>query len=371
MRKNTILIIFGTRPEAIKFAPIILEAQNHTGLKCLVCNTAQHRDMTDEVLNFFDIKADYDLNLMTPGQSLFDITARGIKKLESVLDDCQPDLILVQGDTTTAFLGALAGYYKKIKVGHVEAGLRSGDNYAPHPEELNRKMIGSIAHLHFTPTDTATRNLQREGTNGLILKTGNTVIDALLFAHKKVQQLSTGDLPFSINPSKRTILVTTHRRENFGQPLLNILTVIKTISTEYPDVDFIFPVHPNPQVKDIVSKELTYYKNIQLIAPLSYPHLIYLMSKSYLILSDSGGIQEEAPTLGKPIVVLRDVTERQEGIDAGTAILGSTNFENIYSKTKELLDNQVLYHQMSRAQNPYGDGTSSSQIIEIIKQQLS
>jgi UDP-N-acetylglucosamine 2-epimerase (non-hydrolysing) len=363
-----ILFIFGTRPEAIKMAPLIKAFQNNSLFRVKVCVTAQHRSMLDQVLEFFEITPDYDLNLMQPNQSLFDITAIGLKSLEKVLDEFSADLIFVQGDTTSAFIGALAGFYRKIKVAHIEAGLRSDNKYSPFPEEINRKLAGHIADFHFAPTDKAVHNLKNEGITENVWQVGNTVIDALFFGLNLIEKEDQNkylDCFAGIDFNKRIILVTGHRRESFGEPFENICNALKEIANKYSDVEIVYPVHLNPNIRKIVNKLLVNISNIHLIEPLSYPYLIWLMSKSYLIMTDSGGIQEEGPSLAKPVLVLREVTERKEGITAGTAKLVGTDKNKIIQEAIALLDKSDEYEKMAKAVNPYGDGTTSQQILNI------
>ncbi len=369
-RVKKILFVFGTRPEAIKMAPLIREFQQYpVQFTVIVCVTAQHRQMLDSVLAFFSITPDYDLNLMQPNQTLFDITAKGLKALESVLAEVKPDLVFVQGDTTTAFVGALAAYYQQIPIAHLEAGLRSGNKYSPFPEETNRVMTSHLADYHFAPTARAQANLLKEGIIRNIHVVGNTVIDALLSGLdilKKKGETEYESFFQSINFSKKIILVTGHRRESFGEPFENICLAIHDLARSCPEVEIVYPVHLNPHVQETVRRLLQGTPNIHLIAPLEYPYLIWLMNRSYLIMTDSGGIQEEAPSLGKPVLVMRDVTERQEGIDAGTAVLVGTNRRVIYDMVLQLLTQPDSYHQMARAVNPYGNGTTSRQIVEIL-----
>lgn len=371
MTKLKILFIFGTRPEAIKMAPIIKECEKQKeNCEYKVCVTGQHKEMLEQVLSFFSIKTDFDLSLMQHDQTLFDITARALKGIELVLTDFLADVVLVQGDTTTAMAGALAGYYKKIKVGHVEAGLRSGNMYSPFPEEINRKIVSTVTHFHFAPTKRAKENLEQENYTANIYVTGNTVIDALLWG---VQQVRTSEViatsfPFLDN-EKKLILVTAHRRESFGREFENICNALLTIAKNNPGFEIVYPVHLNPNVQSIVHKSLSGHPNIHLIEPVGYPELIWLMDKSYLVLTDSGGIQEEAPTLGKPVLVMRNVTERQEGVDSGTALLAGTDEKKIVNETQKLIDDEEAYEKMARAVNPYGDGTASSQILSILLNQ--
>jgi UDP-N-acetylglucosamine 2-epimerase (non-hydrolysing) len=368
MRK--ILFIFGTRPEAIKLMPVIKKFKETPDFETKICVTAQHREMLDQILNFFVMHCDYDLNIMKENQSLFDVTSDSLRGLGPVLEECMPDLIFVQGDTTTAFVGALAGFYKKIRIAHIEAGLRSGNKLSPFPEEINRVLVSQIADYHFAPTEQAKRNLLREGVpESKIFVVGNTVVDALLLTlgTNRGHEVKYRDFFGWLDLSKKIILVTSHRRENFGQPLSNICLALKEIS-EYPDVEIVYPVHLNPNVRKVVFNLLNNCKNIHLIEPLSYPYLVWLMEKSYLILTDSGGIQEEAPTLGKPVFVLRTVTERKEGIKAGTAKLVGTNKDLIVSKVVELMMNREQYYEMSNKNNPYGDGTTSTRILDTVLQ---
>lgn len=366
MRK--LLFIFGTRPEAIKMAPIINECRRHPDrLMVKTCLTGQHREMLDQVLQFFDISGDYDLSLMKPDQTLFDITSRGLSLLKDVLGDSHPDMVLVQGDTTSAFIGALAAFYNKIPVAHVEAGLRSHNKYSPFPEEMNRCMISSLADVHFTPTSLATTNLREEKRSGLIRQVGNTVIDALLSGVEKVRNTHGFDGKYSfLDPSKRTILVTGHRRESFGQPFQEICDALAGLIRSYPDIQIVYPVHLNPNIQEVVNTRLKGIPSIYLIPPVEYPDLIWLLDRCYFVITDSGGIQEEAPALGKPVLVIRDVTERTEGIAAGTAVLVGTSKEKIAFHAGLLLDNKDEYDSMARAVNPYGDGTSAKKIVDFL-----
>lgn len=371
MKRKKILFIFGTRPEAIKMAPIIKECENRKDqFEYKICITGQHREMLDQVLDFFQIQADFDLALMQHNQTLFDVTVNALKGIEQVLNTYTPDIILVQGDTTTAMTGALAGYYKKIKVGHIEAGLRSWNIYAPYPEEINRKIISTVTSYHFAPTVMAKENLQKENYTDNIFITGNTVIDALLWGVSQVRNSKPIENEFSfLSSSGKLILVTAHRRESFGKPFENICNALLQIARNNPEYEIIYPVHLNPNVQTIVRKTLSSQKNIFLIKPVGYPQLIWLLDKAYLVLTDSGGIQEEAPTLGKPVLVMRDVTERQEGIDAGTALLVGTDTKKIVGETQKLILNQAAYENMAKAINPYGDGTASKQILSILLNQ--
>lgn len=367
-----LLFVFGTRPEAIKMAPIIHAAKKHPAVfDVKICLTGQHKEMLHSVMEFFELKADADLALMKPNQTLFHITADALKGMESVLNEFTPDLVLVQGDTTTAFAGALAAYYKKIKVAHIEAGLRSHDKYAPFPEEINRKIAGTIADFHFAPTVKAAEHLSIENITEGVFVTGNTVIDALLWGVNKIRDSEKYSTFFNfLDLNKKIILVTGHRRENFGKPFENICEALSHISKTYPEIQIVYPVHLNPNVQSVVREKLSDQKNIYLIDPLDYPYLIWLMDKSYFVITDSGGIQEEAPSLGKPVLVMREVTERMEGVTAGTALLVGTSTAHIIEEASKLLDNEQHYFQMSKSINPYGDGTSAEKIISILATNL-
>lgn len=365
-----VIFIFGTRPEAIKMAPLIKAFQSDPEMKTVVCVSGQHKEMLYQVLRFFEIRPDYDLEVMKPNQTIYDITSSVLLGIKDVLNKENPDLIFVQGDTTTAFTGALAGYYNQIKVAHLEAGLRSGNKYSPFPEEGNRILAGHLSTFHFAPTQRAVNNLKNEGIKSNVFNVGNTVIDALLLGIDILNKSDNNPIKntiATIDFNKRIILVTGHRRESFGEPFENMVNAILEIANAYNDVEVVYPVHLNPNVQNIVKKVLGDISNVHLIEPLDYPSLIWLMNKSYFVLTDSGGIQEEAPSLGKPVLVMRDVTERQEGIEAGTAKLVGTNKDLIIKESKKLLDNLEVYLQMSKAVNPYGDGTTSQQVLEIIK----
>lgn len=367
-----ILVIFGTRPEAIKMAPVVKALQASEELICRVCVTAQHREMLDQVLDLFKIKPDYDLDIMRHKQSLSEVSSSIISGVSTVLDDFMPDVILVHGDTTTSSIAALAGYYKKVDIGHVEAGLRTGNIYSPWPEEGNRKLTSAIAKYHFAPTDTAKNNLTKEGINpDKIYVTGNTVIDALLWMKTQFDDESyiTTKLNKSISflePDKKLILVTGHRRENFGEGIKELCNALLTISLKYPDIQIVYPLHMNPNVHTPVHAALGGKKNIFLIPPQSYDSFVYLMTKSYLILTDSGGIQEEAPSLGVPVLVFRDTTERPEAIAAGGVRLVGADTSSIISNVKELLEDQDAYLKMSNTSNPYGNGFASNEIAHIL-----
>lgn len=371
-----VLIVFGTRPEAIKLAPVILKLKNQNSkFITKICVTAQHREMLDQVLNLFEIEPDYDLNIMKNNQSLFAVTADGLRKLEKVLKKEKPDIILVQGDTTTTFVATLAAYYLKIKIGHIEAGLRTNDKFNPFPEEINRRLTDCLADLYFAPTPKAKENLIKEGVDeSKIFVTGNTVIDALLTTirkqkNKKIQKalektfLTKYGISFDY---KKLILVTGHRRESFGKDFSNICYGLKKIAINNNDVQIVYPVHLNPNVQRPVKKILNNINNIHLIEPLDYFSFVWLMNQAYLILTDSGGIQEEAPILGKPVLVMRKTTERPEGIKAGTAKLIGVDREKIFSETMKLLRDKNLYQKMAKASNPYGDGKAAQRIVNII-----
>lgn len=352
-------------------APVVKQMREHFGGEVRVCVTAQHRQMLDQVLNLFGIVPEYDLNLMKPGQDLTDITANVLTALRGVLDDYVPDVVLVHGDTTTTFAASLAAYYKKIPVAHVEAGLRTGNRYSPWPEEMNRKLTGAIATYHFAPTTTSRDNLLRESIDaGSIFVTGNTVIDALLDVVKKIDsnsELKAGlEQQFSfLNPAKRTLLITGHRRENFGKGFEEICKALAKLATR-DDVELVYPVHLNPNVQEPVRRLLGKLPNVHLIEPLDYLPFVYLMNRSHLIITDSGGIQEEAPSLGKPVLVIRDTTERPEAVGAGTVKLVGTDAEKICRETIQLLDDAVTYQRMALAHNPYGDGHAAKRIVDVL-----
>ena len=362
-----VMTVFGTRPEAIKMAPVVLELQKHADrIQTIVAVTAQHRQMLDQVLDLFQITPDYDLDIMSQGQTLYDITTKSLMGLKDVLAKEKPDLVLVHGDTTTTFAGALASYYQQVPVGHVEAGLRTGDIYSPFPEEMNRKLTGAIAAIHFAPTATAKANLLKENVNpSHIYVTGNTVIDALMTT-------VAGDYDFGDDlkdvdfQNHRVILLTTHRRENLGEPMRHIYKALRRIIEEIPDTEIVFPVHHNPLVRKVVEAELAGVDRIHLIDPMEYEPFANLMSLSSLVLTDSGGIQEEAPSLGKPVLVLRNTTERPEAVEAGTVRLIGTDKDVVYAETKRLLTDQAAYDAMSNAVNPYGDGKASQRIVQAI-----
>lgn len=372
MKKKN-LIIFGTRPEAIKMAPLIKAfKKENQDFVTKVCITAQHREMLDQVLDFFEITPDYDLDLMKPNQNLYTLTADIISNLKPVLDDFKPDYVYVHGDTTTTMAASIAAFYSGAIVCHIEAGLRTYNKRSPFPEEINRSVAGRISDFHFSPTQTSRKNLINENIKEeSILVTGNTVIDALEFSNKKVNSKDYSDneiekLKTIIKPSKKIILVTGHRRENHGQGFINICSALKEIAINNKDTQIIYPVHLNPNVQKPVYELLKDVSNIDLIKPLSYPAFVWLMNRSYLIITDSGGVQEEAPSLGKPVLVMRDTTERPEAVDAGTVLLVGTDKNKIVKQTTILLNNKDSYKSMSRLHNPYGDGTACQKIVEFI-----
>jgi len=374
-----ILIVFGTRPETIKMAPLVRRLQSDaSSFKTKVCVTAQHREMLDQALDLFKITPDYDLNIMKSGQNLYDTTSNILLKIKSILEEFKPDLVLVHGDTTTTLAASLAAYYQKIKIGHVEAGLRTGDLHSPWPEEGNRKLVGALTDYHFSPTNTSKNNLLNEGvSDSSIFVTGNTVVDALYFIMNRIKsdklRLQIEDTIFQSGFRKlnsRFILVTGHRRENFGQGFLHICKALRALAKNNPAVDIVYPVHLNPNVRRPVNDLLSGIDNIALVEPFQYEEFVYLMSKSYLILTDSGGIQEEAPSLGKPVLVMRDTTERPEAVEAGTVKLVGSDQDSIIKEVQKLLDNNSEYQKMSKAHNPYGDGDTSVKISNILKDRL-
>ena len=376
MRK--VLLVFGTRPEAIKMAPLVKEFQKDTiNFETKVCVTAQHREMLDQVLDLFDIVPDYDLNLMKPGQDLYDITSNVLLGMKDVLNDFKPDVVLVHGDTTTTSATSLSAFYQQIKIGHIEAGLRTGDLSSPFPEEANRQITGVLANYHFAPTSTSQDNLLKENKNtDSVVITGNTVIDALFLALDKIKNNTyleaeikekIFNLNYDVRDDKKIILVTGHRRENHGQGFINICEALKTIALHNKDIDIVYPVHLNPNVKKPVYEILSDIPNIYLIEPLQYEQFIYIMDKSYFIITDSGGVQEEAPSLGKPVLVMRDTTERPEALKAGTVKLVGTNTQKILEEAQKLIDDKIEYEKMSKSHNPYGDGKSCKRIVRFLK----
>lgn len=383
MNKKKILLVFGTRPEAIKMAPLVKKLQEYPEhFQTIVCVTGQHREMLDQVLRLFNIMPDFDLNIMKPNQDLYDITARILLGMRDVLREVQPDILLVHGDTTTSMAAALAAFYQQIPVGHVEAGLRTGNIYSPWPEEMNRLITGRITTHHFSPTPLAKENLLKENVNEKqIIITGNTVIDALQMVVKRLAEdnvlanevvVKIGQMGYDVqrlDGNRRMVLITGHRRENFGEGFLNICHAIKNLSAKYPDVDFVYPMHLNPNVRKPVLEILGEgAENVFLIEPLDYLPFVYMMQHGTLILTDSGGVQEEAPGLGKPVLVMRDTTERPEAVEAGTVLLVGTNREKIEQGVSMLLDDTETYHRMSEAVNPYGDGLACERIITYMKE---
>ena len=371
-----ILIVFGTRPEAIKMAPLVKEFKKNSEFDVKVCVTAQHRQMLDQVLEIFGIVPDYDLDIMQAGQDLYDLSSRILLKMRDVLGEFKPDIVFVHGDTTTASIASLAAFYKQIKVAHVEAGLRTGDIYSPFPEEINRQLVGIIASYHFAPTNLSKQNLIKENKSPKnIVVTGNTVIDALFLLLERMQKdsglkdkiLTSLNAKYDTNRGKKIILVTGHRRENFGVGFINICEALKTLAIKNPNVDIVYPVHLNPNVQEPVKKILSSIDNVCLIAPLEYGEFVYLMSKAHFIITDSGGIQEEAPSLGKPVLVMRNTTERPEAIEAGSVKLVGVDKKNIVSQAQILLDDDEIYQKMSQSRSPYGDGKASVKIVEFIK----
>mgnify|MGYP000383751160 FL=1 len=359
-----VMSIFGTRPEAIKMAPLVKELEKREEVKSIVCVTAQHREMLDQVLNTFDIKPDYDLNIMKQGQTLADVTTRALIGLEEVIKEVKPDIVLVHGDTTTTFAGALAAFYNQVAIGHVEAGLRTDDKYSPYPEEMNRQCVDRMTDLYFAPTEISKNNLLKENiSEEKIYVTGNTAIDAM--STTVDEDYVHPDLEW-IKPDERMILLTAHRRENLGEPMHHIFKAVKRIVDEFSDIKVIYPIHMNPKVREVASEVFDGCDRIRLIEPLEVFDFHNFQNKSYIILTDSGGIQEEAPSLGKPVLVLRDTTERPEGIKAGTLKLVGTDEEVIYEETKKLLTNINEYEKMSKASNPYGDGQASERIVDAI-----
>lgn len=368
MAKLKVMTVFGTRPEAIKMCPLVLEMRKHPEeIEPLVAVTAQHREMLDQVLHLFGITPDYDLNIMSAGQTLYDVTEKALRGLQKVLEEAKPDLVLVHGDTTTTFAGALAAFYAQIPVGHVEAGLRTGNKYSPFPEEMNRKLTGALADYHFAPTATSKANLLCENVpEEKIVVTGNTVIDALKTTVKKDYRFDDDALHEVLDSGKRLILMTTHRRENLGEPMRHVYKALCGVLRTHPGVEAIFPVHKNPKVRQIVNEELGHLPQVHLIEPLDYEPFANLMARVDIVLTDSGGIQEEAPALGKPVLVLRDTTERPEAVSAGTVKLIGTAYEDVLRETNLLLDDAGHYRSMAESVNPYGDGKACARIVGCI-----
>lgn len=379
---KTIMLVFGTRPEAIKMCPLVKEFQKHTDeFKTVVCVTGQHREMLDQVLTIFDVKPDYDLNIMKQGQDLYDVTARVLTGMRDVFKKCKPDVVLVHGDTTTSTAAALAAFYQQIPVGHVEAGLRTHNIYSPWPEEMNRQITGRIAEYNFSPTPLSEKNLLEEKTHGRVYVTGNTVIDALHLVVEKLKNdtalaqeqdkvlLQAGYDVTRLNNGKKLVLITGHRRENFGDGFVRMVTAMKDLSEKYSEVDFVYPMHLNPNVRkpihEVFGEDLT-RPNFFFIEPLQYLEFVHLMSKATIVLTDSGGIQEEAPGLGKPVLVMRDTTERPEALASGTVHLVGTDYDKIVNEVCMLLDDATAYEKMSKAVNPYGDGKACCRIVRIL-----
>lgn len=378
------MLVFGTRPEAIKMCPLVKEFQKHNdGFETIVCVTGQHREMLDQVLNIFEVKPDYDLNIMKQGQDLYDVTARVLTGMRDVFKECKPDVVLVHGDTTTSTAAALAAFYQQIPVGHVEAGLRTHNIYSPWPEEMNRQITGRIATYNFSPTPLSESNLKEEKAQGNIYVTGNTVIDALHMVVNKLKNDETlakeqkeilKQAGYDINrlaDGKKLVLITGHRRENFGEGFIHMVTAIKDLKNKYPDVDFVYPMHLNPNVRkpihEVFGEDLSNLGNMFFIEPLQYLEFVYLMEKATIVLTDSGGIQEEAPGLGKPVLVMRDTTERPEALASGTVHLVGTDYQKIMDEVSTLLEDEQAYEKMSKAVNPYGDGKACERIVEILK----
>ena len=378
------MLVFGTRPEAIKMAPLVKEFQKQPKrVETVVCVTGQHREMLDQVLKIFDIKPDYDLNIMKQGQDLYDVTARVLTGMRDVLKEVKPDVVLVHGDTTTSTVAALAAFYQQIPVGHVEAGLRTHNIYSPWPEEMNRLLTGRLATYHFSPTPLSRNNLIKESVDDRnIIVTGNTVIDALYWVVDKIKNNKELDNELEdilskagydvnrLNNGKKLVLITGHRRENFGDGFINMCTAIKDLTVKYPDLDFVYPMHLNPNVRkpihEVFGENLSGLKNMFFIEPLEYLSFVYLMEKSSIVLTDSGGIQEEAPGLGKPVLVMRDTTERPEALDAGTVKLVGTDYNKIVNEVSSLIDDKAAYEKMSKAVNPYGDGLACGRIVNAL-----
>lgn len=379
-----VMLVFGTRPEAIKMCPLVKEFQKHNdAFETIVCVTGQHREMLDQVLNIFEVKPDYDLNIMKQGQDLYDVTARVLTGMRDVFKECKPDVVLVHGDTTTSTAAALAAFYQQIPVGHVEAGLRTHNIYSPWPEEMNRQITGRIATYNFSPTPLSESNLKEEKAQGNIYVTGNTVIDALHMVVNKLKNDETlakeqeeilKQAGYDVNrlaDGKKLVLITGHRRENFGEGFIHMVTAIKDLKNKYPDVDFVYPMHLNPNVRkpihEVFGEDLSNLGNMFFIEPLQYLEFVYLMEKATIVLTDSGGIQEEAPGLGKPVLVMRDTTERPEALASGTVHLVGTDYQKIMDEVSTLLEDEQAYEKMSKAVNPYGDGKACERIVEILK----
>lgn len=378
-----IMLVFGTRPEAIKMCPLVKEFQKYPqDFETVVCVTGQHREMLDQVLKIFEVTPDYDLNIMKQGQDLYDVTSRVLLGMRDVFSECRPDIVLVHGDTTTSMAAAMAAFYQQIPVGHVEAGLRTHNMLSPWPEEMNRQVTGRIADYNFSPTALSEQNLKDENAHGRIFVTGNTVIDALHMVVRKLKSdealaleqvnvlQKAGYDPQRLDGGRKLVLITGHRRENFGEGFISMVTAMKDLSEKYPNVDFVYPMHLNPNVRkpihEVFGEDLTVYRNFFFIEPLQYLEFVYLMEKSYLVLTDSGGIQEEAPGLGKPVLVMRNTTERPEALKAGTVKLVGTDHDLIVSEVSRLIEDKEYYESMSKAQNPYGDGLACQRIVNAL-----
>ena len=366
MSKIKVMSVFGTRPEAIKMAPLVLELKKRPEIESICCVTAQHREMLDSVMEIFDLKADYDLNIMEPRQTLTTITTKALNRMEAVIEQAEPDLILVHGDTSTTFAGALAAFYHQVPVGHVEAGLRTFDQYSPFPEEMNRTLVGDIATLHFSPTKANAENLARESVMGEVFTTGNTVVDAMRYTVRDDFQF-TDDQLNAVDWSKRVIVMTCHRRENYGEPMQNIMNAVKELMLRHPDVELVYPVHLSPVVRECAFGILGDVPGVHLIDPLNVEEMHNLMARCHFVMTDSGGLQEEAPSLGKPVLVLRKETERPEAVAAGTVKLAGVDPETILSMAEELLASEETYRAMAKAVNPYGDGNACVRIADAIE----
>jgi len=367
MKKIKVMAVFGTRPEAIKMAPLVMELSSRPGIRSICCLTGQHREMLDSVMQIFRLKADYDLNIMEKNQTLSGITTRTITGMDAVIDEARPDLILVHGDTSTTFAGALSAFYHKVPIGHVEAGLRTYDKYSPYPEEMNRTLVGDMADLHFAPTEANAANLRREAVRGEIFVTGNTAIDAMKTTVRKDYRFADDSLNALDFTGKRVIVVTCHRRENYGKPMEQIMHAIREVAASHPDVEVVYPVHPSPTVREYAFGILGGVPGIHLIDPVDVEQMHNLLSRCYMVMTDSGGLQEEAPALGKPVLVLRRETERPEAVAAGTARLAGVERETIVSMADELLDDEGAYAKMAHAVNPYGDGFACRRIAQAIE----
>lgn len=366
MSKIKVMSVFGTRPEAIKMAPLVLELKKRPEIESICCVTAQHREMLDSVMEIFDLRADYDLNIMEPQQTLTTITTKALNRMEAVIEQTKPDLILVHGDTSTTFAGALAAFYHQVPVGHVEAGLRTFDPYSPFPEEMNRTLVGDIATMHFAPTKANAGNLAREAVMGEVFTTGNTVVDAMRYTVRDDFRFDNEQLD-AIDWSKRVIVMTCHRRENYGEPMQNIMNAVKELMLRHPDVELVYPVHLSPVVRECAFGILGDVPGVHLIEPLNVEQMHNLMARCYFVMTDSGGLQEEAPSLGKPVLVLRKETERPEAVAAGTVKLAGVDSQTILSMAEELLVSDTAYHAMAKAVNPYGDGNACVRIADAIE----